>query len=258
MAYAISDVSDLLMHFAADDLVGFTNGDPVGSWADSSPSGIDLTAAAGDEPEYVASAINSLPAVKFVASNTERMYSSTGLGVVPRNLAIAAVFKLTTLATWRGVFALDVSSPVSGYGDRNLMSNSGGALYFFGSTYDNLLSITADTWVLVMFSYHQCDRNSRLNGRYPGITDITYPTGLKATMGFVNSLYSDTSIAEIVLWDEDEAAPQSHYIEGFLADKYAISLDSEHPFFAAAPTTGPPTGAGGGLMKIGQGGGYNG
>jgi hypothetical protein len=51
--------------FQPDGMSGYSQGDPVTLWSDTTSNQRDLVTTVGDEPSYVASALNSLPGVDF-------------------------------------------------------------------------------------------------------------------------------------------------------------------------------------------------
>ena len=88
-----------------------------------------------------------------------------------------------------------------------------------------------------------------------GASSVPYPTTSTAYIHVGNSGLSNGvlngKIAEIVLYDAvDEDCAESIWVEGYLADKYSITLPAGHLFKneppANAPTTYNPSSGGGG------------
>lgn len=65
-AFTPADVPGLFQWFAADDIVGLNDGDPVTTWTKSGGTGGNATqSSAGAKPSYQTNVVNSLPAVEF-------------------------------------------------------------------------------------------------------------------------------------------------------------------------------------------------
>ena len=161
-------------------------------------------------------------------------------------------------------FAWLGASGTTGYG--NTSESDGTSFNYTQTDTSGAASFTTSTNTLVSCMHGFRQRALRLNGggmtQTSGGNDRVYGTISGTSYAWFSKSNLGTEafaglVAEIVFFDETVAS-ESLYIEGVLAHKYGITLPATHPFYAAAPTSGPPTGAGGGLMKIGQGGGYNG
>lgn len=258
MAFLPSDLASLLLHLDAGSITGKSDGDDVDSWTDQSTTGASLTAAIGHEAIYRSAAVNSLPAVEFDGS-TSRLTTSTAYPSDVANLGLVAVTKLDTNKNYNGFFVFDSASPATDYLKISFWADSSGNAYFYTSA--GYLTITGGLtagWQIVTYVLGQ---NTMFN-RYDGIavTQATNPPpgtwadNLKPTIGHVglSNSFLDGRIAELVVFEETVLS-ESLYVEGYLSDKYSISLQADHPFSASPPSAAPSLG---GMMRSGMSGGF--
>lgn len=66
--FSPTDIAGLQLWLKADSLV-LSDGDPVGTWTDSSGNSNDATASGGSRPTYKTNILNGLPVVRFSGSN---------------------------------------------------------------------------------------------------------------------------------------------------------------------------------------------
>jgi hypothetical protein len=260
MAFAIDDLASVIYHVAADSITGLSDGDNVSAWADSSSSSADMTATAGQYPIWKTAQINSLPAVRFdgVSSKMTSLISLPTTGVA--NPGIVAVMKIASNKNYNGLLTLDTVSPATDYNKLSFWAASAGQVYLYGSARFQGTTTTPLAWFVYDSIHGLQSIASSHNGAIQGVfaLGVKLVADLKPTLGlwpFSGSNFGAFDLAELVVFNETTLAERIH-ITGSLAHKYGITLNADHPFFAAAPTTQPGA-AGGGLMKIGQGGGYN-
>jgi hypothetical protein len=277
MPFAIDDLTSVIAHWSADAIVGLVDGDPVDALPDSISSW-DLAGTTTTRPLYrPTSSINSLPAVEFdgvddwlKTATTKTMGGSMGVACVVSFDVLKTYNVINWLSTVNGNPAYGASSMSIGTyvysGGYVIVASHDGSTY--GYVYSASGSLLANTNYILTLMYGYSDTSIRTNG-FSSTGNASAPkNGLshdvvsRAVYGSFGSNASagarmDGLLSESVIWNES-IDNESFYIEGVLAHKYGITLPTTHPFYAAAPTSGPPTGAGGGLMKIGQGGGYNG
>lgn len=283
MPFAIDDLTSVIAHWSADAIVGLSDGDPVDALPDSISSW-DLAGTTTTRPLYrPTSAINSLPAVEF--DGVDDYLAGAVKSLTITNVGLAIVANITLKNYGALLFLSTASGTPSWYSTTSRLSS----LSWLSS---NQCAIGSSNGTGVGYALaQQClstGVSSLISGVRGDVIDFIRVSGGRTRFGDYNSTYrrayddgepqgpglSSTSVysslgrlniagsfldglvSEIILWDES-IDNESLYIEGVLAHKYGITLPTTHPFYAAAPTSGPPTGAGGGLMKIGQGGGYN-
>jgi len=71
----LTDVAGCCLWLAADALMGLSNGDPVTSWTDASPSGLLFTNGSATAPDYIASAYSGLPCVRNTGGGNKLLYT---------------------------------------------------------------------------------------------------------------------------------------------------------------------------------------
>lgn len=260
MPFAIDDLTSVIAHWSADQIVGLSDGDPVDTMPDS-VSGWDLTGTTTERPLYrPTSSINSLPAVEFQGGDD---FMRTAAKALPAgNVSLSFVIRTDTVTL--GVMATLATAAPATYGVSGTMifpyvyTTAGGALDIYGrnianttnwrSYTGNVAALPATTSCVITLVRSALGWATRVNGvayfaatgttgLSEGISAASYYVGLGNAVGVsaIDGLYS-----EVVLTAETVSS-ESVYIEGVLAHKYGITLPTTHPFYAAAPTSGPPT-----------------
>jgi len=242
VAFSIDGLDSLICAFEADSIAGLSDGDDVTAWSDASVNGVDLAAASGEEPTYVASAVNSLPAVNFdgIAS---RMFSSvTGPTNGLTNMGIAIVAKQDTNVGWSGFCNWDTVGPAATYLKRTLIVNTAGNYWYTSAGYTRASGDLTTGYQMLTIVDGQVEVAASNDGRTDGSAMSNSPVAngadWKLTLGQaagLSSSYLDGQIAAVIFWDETKLSERL-YIEGYLAHKYGITLPTSHPFYAAAPT----------------------
>lgn len=271
MSFAIDDLASVLSHWSADQIGGLVDGDPVPTLPDS-VAGWNLVGTTTTRPLYrPTSSIASLPAIEFDGTDDYLLSASRVLSGVNAP-AVAIVCRVGTLKNYNSLLAITTSaaSPANGAATTRLTSrvySTGNLLSAWsnGSLSGNFTAVgpvAVTTNYLIRFSYADISRVVAVNG-------LAYSTGTGANSN-AGSVINTTVyahfgrenlagaffgglVAEIVLWDETLLC-ESMYIEGELAHKYGLTLPTTHPFYAAAPTTGPSSGGSSGVSQLINGG----
>ena len=274
MPFAIDDLTSVIAHWSADAIVGLVDGDPVDALPDSISSW-DLTGTTTTRPLYRPTGINSLPSIEFDGSDDFLVSASKSLSVT--NIGMAIISKVTlknygallffsTLSGSPGYQAattrlqsmtwLTLTQCIVGAGDGSSTAYALAQSVLTTNVKSLITGVCGGSIYFIRVNGSAYRRNADYN---PPVPCNLSATSVYANLGRTSlaGAFLQGHVSEIVVWDES-LGNESFYIEGVLAHKYGITLSTTHPFYTAAPTSGPPTGAGGGLMKIGQGGGYNG
>ena len=255
MAFAIDDLTSVIAHWSADQITGLSDGDPVDTLPDSISSW-DLAGTTTTRPLYRPTGIGGLPAVDFDGTDDWMITGSKVLTIV--NPGYCFVVNVSTVKNYNHYFALATGSGVPTYSNAatKLLSMSSTSYtmnqaWNSGNSYKTSPPApTVSTDYLVSCSASAIDYEVRIDGAvtsgsYAGlqVAPTISATTLYASVGKSSLGVFDGLMAELVLFDETVASERL-YIEGVLAHKYGITLPTTHPFYAAAPTSGPPTGGG--------------
>jgi len=229
----------------------YANGDPIDTWADSSGNGYDLTGTTTTRPLAAASAINGYMAADFDGTDdilSSASYSHSG------QVVVSAVFNLDTLKNYNAIVNIDDSStpvwPSSLLS--NLIYSSGrflcgidlsGHKYLFQ---DSACSASTDYIATCGFN-SSVGALASINGRYRvdstlGTSPST-PTGTAYIhLGFagIGGSYLNGKVTEVIIYTVADNS-EVPWVEGYLADKYAITLADGHLFKNAAPENAPTT-----------------
>ncbi len=244
----------------------YADGDPISSWADSSGNSRDISqATSANQPLALANAINGYMAADFDGSNdflASSGYTQSG------DVVLSMVFSMDVLKNWNSIFQVNSNSSgafASGNAWATQIFYSAGQYNFYsmnptysyiGNNNFTATRVAANNYYIVTQSV--CSKGSRanINGSH-----ITVDTALGSTASppsataymFMGKAYGalNGKIAEVVVYDAvDTDFSEVAWVEGYLADKYAITLADCHLFKneppANAPTTYNPSGGGGG------------
>jgi hypothetical protein len=245
--------ADIALHWWRGEDIPSGTPDPL-NWDDNIDSW-RLQATGSAIPTYDATAINSLPGLDFDGGGDNLV--STTAKLITGTIGVACVANANTNASeaWVGL-TTSASIPSFGSTTRLYPSPYAGATdtYYYNGTgvktfrhkpvlptsTDLVLSTVAGPLALGYWSN--------------GATDVfTGGNGTVSPVAFADSMYAHVAnmrndyrwngpICEIVIWNETKLCERV-YIEGFLADKYGITLNTSHPFFAAPPTSAPGSGS---------------
>lgn len=244
--------AELLQWLKADAITGLADTDPVTTWLDSSSNARNVTGSGTTRPRYLASDINGFPAVNF--DGVDDLMSSSSYTLSGQRATMVVVCKLDTLKNYNPVLQVHSTSTPT-YNGRVLWVNcySNGSGYAGSNNYIaySASSISTSPVVMTVGNSDLTAAFLRLNGvgisatspSYSATPPVANYSGTAYThlgdggAGLGSGRYFDGSIAEMILCDHTYC--DYVWVEGYLAHKYSITLNSQHPFYAAAPTTGP-------------------
>ena len=244
----------------------YANGDPISTWADSSGNSRDLTGTTTTRPLAAASAINGYMAADF--DGTDDRLSSAGFSWTSSMTCFAAVMQRDVDKNHAFGFTLHDSStsqyPVDIAG-LSLISSDGAhwvdGMYTSGrrlAPYDKTQSKIPSTGTPYIYT---CGNGSfgpfgRADGNY-GVSkatgSISAPANAPSTtaylhLGFAENVSSssttyvfDGKFCELICWSPTSGLDEVPWVEGYLADKYAITLADGHLFKNEPPQNAPTT-----------------
>ena len=238
----------------------YANGDPIDTWADSSGNGYDLTGTTTTRPLAAASAINGYMAADFDGTDDKLWSSSFTATQEPHHFYI--VTEVDTLKNWNELLCIDddSSSPLWSSAFFHLFAYSDGAVACnvnssnFARTEDTIAGnaglavttpaiISASGWLYDEAS-SICNVGINMNGGRAGQGSGTLAASGTAyigmgVIGVTTAL--DGKVVEAIITKGQGRGVDTPWIEGYLADKYAITLADGHLFKNAAPENAPTT-----------------
>ena len=256
----MTQLTGLVAWYKSDSITGLADADPISTWSDSSGNGNHLTGSGSARPLYKTSQINSLPVVRFDGSDDQII---SGSFAISSKITTTIVFKVASTApiTNSLIAVNDATTPT--YPPKYLYGQFDGSLDFThghfpsgsGSNYTYRAyktSVALDTFYICSFNQpdglvysHQF---MRINGT--GTTpDLYYQNLSPATSGnaiisfgysYISGRYLDGDIAEAIVYQSTNSNERV-WVEGYLADKYGITLADGHLFKNAAPQNSPTT-----------------
>ena len=238
----------------------YANGDPISSWADSSGNGRDVSqATSANQPLAVANAINGYMAADFDGSNdflSSASYTQSGDVAVTTVLNIDSFPSLSTSvniqnsATPASPQFVDtwVQNLFRSTGNFNCYQRASSSTRFIGNLAFTPDYLSTGTSYITTFSLNSLVSDLRVNGRslnnganWSNLSTISPPSGtayihLGDGYGNLNAKMTEVIIYDSASLDNAEAM----WVEGYLADKYAITLAAGH-LFKNEPPANPPT-----------------
>jgi hypothetical protein len=238
----------------------YSNGDPISTWADSSGNGRDLTGTTTTRPLAAASAINGYMAADFDGTDDKLWSGSFTATQEPHHFYI--VTEVDTLKNFNEFLCIDddSSSPLWSSAFFHLFAYSDGAVACtvnssqFSSIEDTIAGntglaattpaiISASGWLYDEAS-STCVVGININGGRAGQGSGTLAASGTAYIGMgvigVSSALNG-KVVEAIITKGQGRGVDTPWIEGYLADKYAITLADGHLFKNAAPENAPTT-----------------
>lgn len=235
----------------------YSNGDSITTWSDSSGNSRDLTGSGFTAPIAAASAINGYMAADFDGNDdilSSASYSHSG------NTVVAMVFNLDSLKNYNTIVSIDDSSTpayqpfyYSGFsyasGDFATVLNSGTTAYWVGDSPYGGTPTSASVDYITVSSFSAIGNLLKTNGehnRWKANTSggPTSPSGTAyihlGTTGLSGD-FLNGKLAEVIIWTPTSDYTEVPWVEGYLADKYSITLTDGHLFKNAAPENAPTT-----------------
>ncbi len=237
---------DALASFVPTDLTGLnlwvdagtlslSDGALVGTWADQSPSGNDLTAFGSSNaqywPEYRTSVVNGLPVVRFGEGTNPRQRLTIPTGTIPGPDATVFLVLQNTTPT-SGALVADLGGPTyldwtSGWGT---VTKSGAAVnYMNGPVLPNadfgLNTILLDQASSFIKLNGALDLHATNDGRADGDPAFTFggTAMVGGDTGYDQNKTIRADIAEIVIYNRALTSGEEEQVGFYLADKYGLS-----------------------------------
>lgn len=224
MSFVPTDISDLWAWYDAAE--GVTGGTSVTAWADQSGNSHNLTAASGQEPELISSAINSLPAI-----------SSYGLGAkmstaanFPDMSAGGTVFLVAKQSTTNGATNFDAGGVFIGAGSRvNMSIERDGSTTVQGgiratAALDCTTTVPEDTFVTIRLKHNGTTNAIAVNDG----TENTSTPGASSYLATPMQLFKtiagaqgNKQIAEVLIYTKALSSLEIAQVESYLQTKYA-------------------------------------
>jgi len=262
----VTDINPIAW-YKADAITGLSDNDPIDTWPDSSGNGIDLTQTSTARPLYKTGIVNGLPVARFDGSND---YMSSGSLTLSTNVNVVVVYSLDLLKDYNSLVNMhDSATPayMQKYINHHYYLN-GTVLHGHNPTGTARFSqryANGQASVFKVDSYSQSVHTNtfqnfyRVNGNSSLGISGTAGTQTPATgtayvhIGYsgLGGSYLNGDIAEIVIYEET-SLNESVWLEGYLANKYGITLVDGHLFKNAPPDYAPATynAAGGGVRQV--------
>ena len=243
----------------------YANGDPISTWADSSGNSRDLTGTTTTRPLALANAFGTYMAADFDGTDDFLEYI-TGYSFTSAPLAACIVHNFDSLGTYNALISVDDSYPLtypnshmgwrvdSAYQNYFNYIQAAGGSYFYhthlgtaSTATDSIATAAGDATLgyCVGSGGVVSMRNDNNATSRPAMASATlyWMIGKSAYTG---GMPLNGKVAEIVMWTSSNWHSERFWVEGYLADKYAITLADGHLFKneppASAPTTYNPAG----------------
>ncbi len=228
--FSPSDISGLELWLKADAITGLNDGDAVTTWSDSSGNGYDATqSVAGQKPLYKTAIQNSLPAVRFDATND---VLKTQADATLKPFSVFAVIKVADLSAVRTL--------IGSWNGANDTTATGGISIDLSTTYKTRVlkaeiavvgtsTATPTTATLLIGVTYDGSGNYAFYkngvGDGSGTNDQTFTAGRKILIGAVRpdgTAPFNGDAFEIVVYDSVLDSTQRGNVQTYLNDKWAV------------------------------------
>lgn len=240
-----SDIEGLEAHYAAREIEGLSNGDPVEIWRDLTGNGHNFSAFdSGDLPTYQTNVLNGHPVVDFTATGEDPMLFAPSLAQVvdgtDRPISIVIVFQIEAQASNQAVFCFNRTSSSNPFAEIFHLDGSDALRWGRRDTGATFLGVTETTgssddgtWhiftVLDSGTSAQLRTDGAANGS--GSVDVGEVAVDTCVLGAevrgetdVNLPGEDAKmqVAELMVYSVELTTPQAVALEGFVDNFYAI------------------------------------
>ena len=232
--FSADDYTGCALWLQADALTGYSDGDYVATWPDSSAAGNDATGGGGGfvagmdrGRSYWSSAVNGLPAIYFAGygGQLEMARYTTPATASAAEQTLFAVVSVTSLAAVR-----TISGPSASGGLQVRVETTGKpgmvkALVANIGTSTNV--VTASQWTLLTFTFS--DTGNTYAHRMDGAANGSGSSAVSLTAGTTTVIGRNAStepfvgyMAEVIKYTSLLNSTQIGEVEAYLLDKYAI------------------------------------
>lgn len=219
-----TDIAGCKLWLDASQIVGLSDGDPVGAWSDLSGNGTNGTASGSARPLYKTGILNGLPVVRFDGTDDEMVCSLTGS-------AAMTVFIVTKKRSVPG-------SGAGGFGQNCFSCDAGGAFYtnqgnsvlgysFYNGGGANGIGGTAFGWSVAVLRfvstslvefYFEGSAGGTMN---PG---TSFSAGTLFNMAGGTNFWGDHDFAEVIAYDSALSSTDRETVEDYLGAKWGIAI----------------------------------
>lgn len=245
----LNDIATIQGWYEPSKLTGLSDGDLISTQTDSSGLGRHVTASGGSRPTYKTNIINGLPVSRWAA--TGNIMSSASYSLSSVEMSCCAVVNLAALQDYNSIVNVDDASPPSGspavLGMYSGASTSATGYTEQASSYRGYVTAgVAGQWRILTGIMQSSWIQWRANGRELIESDRAGSLSAKTVTAYTHigaSSYGGSirgDLAALVLWQETSLR-EHIWIEGYLAHRFGIALDSGHLFKVAPPNSAPAT-----------------
>jgi hypothetical protein len=226
-AFTPDRLTGLRLWLKADSLAGLADGDPVGTWADASGSGNDLSAGGAARPALRTSVLNGAPVVRFDGfAHAMTRATFAGLSAAAQAFTLLLVRKQTTVAGF--------STPWSFYGAGDVYGHApyNGNASFYSPRPDVRTDPGVNAADFYVLSWTENGADCRLHRG--GLAVATYTGGSTPSFSGGRSFslfaYQGSSafvagdVAEVLMYDSALGDDDRRGVERYLGGKYGIAL----------------------------------
>lgn len=221
-----SSLSGLALWLKADALVGYSDGQAVVNWADSSGNSRTFTQAnAPQQPAYKPNIINGKPIVRFTAASSQTMTNATNFSTPSTVIYLS---KQNGGTNGRVLSGLNNNWLLGYHGARKRQA------YFGNGWVSQIQDASADTaWHIYTSTHNGATSQAYEDGNMyaNGPNGVQGPNGL-ALIGYLGtSEFSDADIAEVIVYNRVLTDNERKKIEYYLAQKYNLTVGTQ-PFIS--------------------------
>ena len=255
----MTQLTGLIAWYKPESLASsYYDGDAITTWADSSGNSRDLTGSGLTAPVAAANAFGTYMAADFDGTDDVLTFSS-GYSFTSAPIATCIVHKFDASPSHQALLFVDNASPLTyppshmglrGDADDNrylnAADNSGGGssyavqLNAWAASTDKIVTGAMDNIV-----GYSVGADGFVN-EYTLVNSSSRPALASGTIYWTigNSAYGmplNGKICEVIFWTSSNWYKERVWVEGYLADKYGITLADGHLFKNAAPENAPTT-----------------
>lgn len=221
------------------------------SWTDQSGYGNTANAVGGNEPVFRTGIINTNPAVRFTAANTDYLRVADAASLKPNSISIFVAGMYTTSASAWAPFIIKTSTDSWNDGYSISRDNLNSSVRSFINQWDaNFINsaLAPSTFTLINMVYDKQNVQTFYNGTSQGTDPLTANINNSNNFLYVGVSPNpagtgihrpfDGDMSEIVLINRNVSLIERILIQNYLAAKYGLTLGSDDVYTMDNPANG--------------------
>lgn len=220
-SFSPSDLANLSAWYKGDAITGLSDGDPVGTWEDSSAANNDATSGGSNRPTYKTSILDSKAVVRFDGTDDY-------LGIPAATSSARTIVMVARKAGLSSSSKLLCGFAIGSQLYQNTGDGSGYNYYATEALGVQNIGGSPDSWNIVVLKYNSTSSaDVYLNGgtatNFNPWDDFSSQTTIFMCAYSATNGFGDYDVAEWIVYDDAKSTGDLNDIGNYLADRFSLS-----------------------------------